>query len=190
MKTLVFVSILISLLLAGCVKTQQAANYDTDKYSYEALERRFGGLAPTDDKSGFSSKGNYGIWQRIYIKTTAVGNDLYRIDYINLPHREGTPFKEWKQGIETFFHVKTEVRKLTYYGEPYNGWRVELSTSSGLIESVFCWVEDKNHGESNNSVDGVVTWKWGRVLFKEFYSESKERQKRQQKEIKEQNDAQ
>lgn len=180
---------MVGLLLAGCVAPRHSINYDTDKYSYEALERRFGKLARTADNSGFASVDGYGIWERIYIKTSTIGDDSYRIDYINLSHREGTLFKDWKRGIETFFHVDTEVEKLTYHREPYNGWRVELSTSSNVIDKVFCWMDDQSHRDLDISLDGKVTWKWGRVLFREYYKETREQRTRQQKELKEKKDA-
>jgi hypothetical protein len=64
MKPLALVLILVSLLLGGCVSKQHSIDYNTDRYSYEELERRFGKLAATSDHSGFSSTGAYGIWER------------------------------------------------------------------------------------------------------------------------------
>ena len=97
-----------------------------------------------------------------------------------MQHREGTLFKDWKRGVETFFNVDIDVEKLTYYGAPYNGWRIEFSTSNNLIEMVFCWMEDQSPGNLAIVLDKKVTWKWGRVLFRDYYKESKEQRTRRQ----------
>ncbi len=188
MKLVTVVLAFVALLFAGCVTQKHSVNYNTDRYSYEALERRFGKLTATDDKSGFSGVSGYGIWDRIYIKTTTMGDNLYRIDYINLHHREGTLLKDWKRGVETCFKVDLDVEKITYHKEPYNGWRIGFSTSSDLIASVFCWMEDKSPGDLDVDLDGKVTWRWGRVLYTEYSQEAKERRARRQKALKENKD--
>ncbi len=182
MKHVTVALVLIGFLLGGCVTRKHAVNYNTDRYTYEGLARRFGELKATDDKSGFQSVGSYGIWEGVYIKTTPVGDDLYRIDYVNLRHREGTLLKDWKRGVETFFQMDLELDSLMYYRGDYNGWRIEFSTSSDLVEMVFCWMEDPMPEDQKITLDGKVTWKWGRVLFREHSTEAREKLMKRQKE--------